>query len=241
MDALPIKITDLVILAVLLFSGFHALANGLVRSVLSFAGWIAAIVATLRLFDLARPYARNLIGDPTVADIAAGAAIFLATLVVATLIAAAAGSAMRRTSLSALDRTLGFVFGLARGGLVVAILYLGISWIIPPNEQPAWIKEARALPLVDQTAAWLRDMAPPELRTRLGVATTDADRRLQQTREADRALRALTTPRAQTNPPPPASETGYKTEDRRRLEQLLQSADPPAPAAPPPPPSQVAR
>ena len=145
---------------------------------------------------------------------------------------------MRRTSLSALDRTLGFAFGLARGGLLVTLAYMGLSLLVPPKEHPPWITQAKAFPLVEQSATWLKGLAPQEIRARLGATADPTDRQTQQARDAERALRAPALPRPPTNSNPNPGETGYKPEDRRGLERLLQTNEP---AAPPPPPSQVVR
>ena len=150
MNNLPFNIADAAVIVVVIGSALFALANGLVRSVLSLAGWIGAALVTVWAFDLVRPYAFNLIGEKTLSDIAAGVVLFVAALVVFSLVAAAAGNAIRRTSLSALDRTLGFAFGLARGGLLVTLAYMGLSLLVPPKEHPPWITQAKAFPLVEQ-------------------------------------------------------------------------------------------
>jgi membrane protein required for colicin V production len=238
---LPLNITDIVIIVVVVGSALLALINGLVRSVLSLAGWIGAALVTFWSLDLVTPYARSVIGDFKLdnnieaAAVVAGVTVFLVTLVVLTLVAAAAGNAMRRSSLSALDRTLGLVFGLARGVVLMALAYLAISAVEPPAGHPPWIKQARALPVIQASATWLWNMAPPRLRARLGVEISDADRQVQRDRDAQRAMQIP--PRPPANSPATPGQTGYKNEDRRGLERLLQANEP----APPPPPSQVTR
>ncbi|MEM8786546.1 MAG: CvpA family protein, partial [Pseudomonadota bacterium] len=58
-----------------------------------------------------------------------------------------------------IDGTLGFLFGLARGFLFVTLVYLLYSTVRVDPDPPAWIAEARFLPLMDRTNAFFIDAA----------------------------------------------------------------------------------
>ena len=45
----------------------------------------------------------------------------------------------------ALDRTLGFLFGLARGLVIVVVAFLFFAWLVPDRSQPEWVKNAKSL------------------------------------------------------------------------------------------------
>lgn len=53
----------------------------------------------------------------------------LALLIVGHLIA---GLILRGKAIGMIDRTLGLVFGAARGALIMTLVYLGSTWIWPP-------------------------------------------------------------------------------------------------------------
>jgi membrane protein required for colicin V production len=225
MSSLPINITDLVVVGVVLISGLIALARGFVREVLSLVGWVGATLVTLWGFRYARPYAPDWVVRLQIADIATGVTLFLVSLIVFSLVSYGLSSLVRNSVLSALDRTLGFIFGLARGVALVALAYLALAWFFPTEEDRAWMQQARTLPLIEKTADYLRRLAPPEFRSQTRAAGESVGRGVKQMQEADKALRALGA--GPSKPPASVPESGYKADERRQVERLLQSAEPP--------------
>ena len=112
MDNLPINVTDIVLGAVLLLSALLAYARGFVHEVLAVAGWIGAILAAIYGLPYAKPFARDLIPHELAADVAAGVVIFVATLIVLSLLTRAVAGMVKASALNMLDRSLGFLFGL---------------------------------------------------------------------------------------------------------------------------------
>src|SRR5258708_29466805 len=142
----PTNPADLTVAILIILSGIFAMARGFVREVLSLASWVAAALVTLWGFGLARPYPRAFIRNALLADIITGAVLFLVSLIVFSMVGGGISSLVRGTGLNALDRSLGFVFGLVRGALLVAVLWLGGALAVPPNEQPQRPRRAPAPP-----------------------------------------------------------------------------------------------
>jgi len=134
------NVIDLVVIVVLAFSAGLALMRGFVREVLSIACWIAATVVALLALPAIRPVLAPAIGIVWLADILGGAAVFIATLVVLTLLTHLLVKTIRASPLSPLDRGLGTLFGLARGVLILALVYMGFSWAVPPKDQPEMVR-----------------------------------------------------------------------------------------------------
>lgn len=157
---------DLVVLAVIVLSGLLAFMRGLVREVLGVAAWVgAAIIASpYGVFPVFQPWARQQFSDPSTADIVAFGVVFIVALVVLWLLAGVLGNLVRGSVLGGLDRTLGLVFGLARGAVLVAAAYVLAAIVLPPEQWPVPVQEARALPLAYRGAAWLAEQAPPAYR-----------------------------------------------------------------------------
>jgi membrane protein required for colicin V production len=63
----------------------------------------------------------------------------------------------------AFDRTLGFIYGLARGLVLVVIAYLFYSWLIPLDKQEDWVKNARSLPIIKTVGAFILDLVPADI------------------------------------------------------------------------------
>jgi membrane protein required for colicin V production len=217
---------DLVVLSALGLFAIFGLLLGFVGVVLLAARWVGASLITMWGFPYVQHVARRTIESPLIADVLAGIGLFVISLIILSVISHAIGNLIRRSSLNALDRTLGFIVGTVGGIAVVALTYLAFSqWIwATPAERPEWVRQARTLPLVEATADFLRGLAPPEYRGKARAAEDEITRRARQAQEAQDALRALGTPASNT--PASDAETGYKTDVRRDLERLIQNAQP---------------
>ena len=120
MDNLPVNVTDIAIIAVVLLSGILAFARGFFREVLSIGSWVAAFFAALYLYPVAAPDVRPRLGWGDMAALAAGIAVFVVSVIVMSLVTHYGAAALQGSGLSAVDRSLGFLFGIARhciGGL----------------------------------------------------------------------------------------------------------------------------
>ncbi len=210
---------DIAVLLIVLISGLLAFWRGFVREVLSLGAWIGAAVATVYLFEFAQPVARTYIEVELIADIAAGVAVFVVALLGLSLISHAVSRRVRESTLGPLDRSLGLLFGLARGAAVVALVYLIFAALFAPEERPGWVTEARTEPLMVEGAAMLATILPE----RWVAKSVDA---------ADEALETGKTVQPFAEPlfkapaiEPSAAEPvdrGYRDQERKDLERLIQ-------------------
>lgn len=131
---------DYAVLGVLGLSVAWGLWRGLVREIVSLLGWVIAFLAAT-LF--AGPLSEHLpasIPTPELRAIAAFLAIFIASLVVTTLLGVLLSRLVKAVGLGGLDRTLGAFFGVARGVLVVVALTLVAGLTSAPRE--AWWRQS---------------------------------------------------------------------------------------------------
>lgn len=193
---------DLVVLAVILLSGLLALMRGLVREVLGVGAWIGAglVASPYGVFPLVQPWMRRQFNDPATADIVAFGSVFVVALVVLWVVAGIIGNTVRGSVLGGLDRTLGFVFGLARGAVLIAAAYVLVGIALPPEQWPSPVQEARALPLAYRGAVWIAEQVPAAYRP--GVAPPPAGRAT----TAAALLQPAPTGRALTRPGAKADE-----------------------------------
>ena len=112
---MPITILDLVLLAVMLISGLLAMVRGFMREILSIAAWGAAALVTLYAFGKLLPTAKTYFQNETIASAVVVAGVFIGTLIVVSIITVRISDMILDSRIGALDRTLGFLFGLARG------------------------------------------------------------------------------------------------------------------------------
>lgn len=156
---------DIILAVIMLISGFLAMVRGLTREVLSILSWAVAAVATLYLFPKYEAQARTYL-EPPLPELAAkgvfAAGIFLVVLIIVSLITARISDRVLDSRIGALDRTLGFLFGLARGLILVVIAFLFFSWLVPEQDQPTWIKNAKSLEIIKNTGEGIISLLPED-------------------------------------------------------------------------------
>jgi membrane protein required for colicin V production len=159
---MPITLLDIVLIAVMLVSGFLAMVRGFMREVLSIIAWILAAVATLYSYSKLLPYARQYFNNDVVATVAVVGGVFLLTLIIVSILTVRISDMVLDSRVGALDRTLGFLFGLARGLVIVVIAFLFFTWLVPDRSQPEWVKSAKSRVVLAGTGQWLMSMLPED-------------------------------------------------------------------------------
>ena len=221
---MPLTLLDIVLLAVMLISGLLAMVRGFMREILSIASWIVAAGVTLYGFSRAVPYVKQYVSNELLANGIAIGGLFLGTLLVVSIITVKISDAILDSRVGALDRTLGFVFGLARGLIIMVVAFLFFAWLVPGKSQPDWARNARSRVVLQGTGDWLLSMLPDDPETAIL-------KRLRRPHEDDSPETPPATPPGQRSERKPAparlaertTETGYKRSDRQWFEQLLES------------------
>lgn len=221
---LPVNVVDLAVLAVLLVSAVFAYARGFMHEILSIGGWIGAIFATIYGFPYVQPYARDLIPIQLAADLAAGVVIFVFTLFSLSFIIRAIAKHIQQSSLNVLDRSLGFLFGLVRGAVIVCLIYLGVEFLMTPEEQPKWIREAKSMPLILRGTDTLRGLIPDNLEGKLRDAAPSgfSGGLPSLPKNEGEAIKRLFTPPAEDRKP--ALESAYGAKERATMDRAIENA-----------------
>jgi membrane protein required for colicin V production len=129
----------------------------------------------------------------------------------------AASRLMRKNNLSAVDRSLGFLFGLLRGGLLVCLLYICVTFVFPlpkqgeeidPNTMQAVLMEARTQPVLAAGARFLESFAPDS-----GISLEDI---------TSNPLTELVQPKLERREDPtPNAQQGYGEPARNNLSSII--------------------
>jgi len=160
---MPITWLDLLLLGVMLISGLLAMIRGFIREILSITAWGAAAVATLLLYNKLLPIAKANISSDLIAAGAVIGGVFLITLLIVSIITVRISDLILDSRIGALDRTLGFLFGLGRGLIIVVVAFLFFSWLVPGPKQPDGVRNAKSLAALQLTGNWLQDLLPQDL------------------------------------------------------------------------------
>jgi membrane protein required for colicin V production len=159
---MPITLLDIVLIAVMLISGLLAMVRGFMREVLSIIAWILAAGATLYAYSKLLPLAKQYFNNDIVAAVAVIGGVFLLTLLIVSILTVRISDMVLDSRVGALDRTLGFLFGLARGLVIVVVAFMFFNWLVPDRSQPEWVRTAKSKVVLTGTGQWLMSMLPED-------------------------------------------------------------------------------
>ena len=154
---------------VILISAILAYSRGLVREVLSIGGWVVAAVAAYFLTPTVEPLAREI---PVVKDIigsscilSMGAAFFVVfaiALVVVSIFTPLFSGMVQQSALGGLDQGLGFLFGVARGVLLVLIAFILYDNIFSETDRLEMVENSKSREVLAESQGRLAEMLPTE-------------------------------------------------------------------------------
>jgi len=158
---MPITLLDGILVGFTLVSAMLAMVRGLSREVLSIASWAAAAAAAFFFYPMVLPYVTPYVDHKQLALAVSAGIVFFVALIVVTVITMKIADFIIDSRVGALDRTLGFLYGAARGVLVVAVGLLFFNWLVGTN-QPAWVANAKSRPLLETIGQRLQALLPDD-------------------------------------------------------------------------------
>ncbi len=217
--ASPLTALDIMVIVILLVSGGLAMLRGFTREVLSIISWVAAAAAVLFAFPAFQPQMREMVQPKWLADISLAAGIFLVVLIVISFITMKISDKELDSKVGALDRTLGFIFGVARGFVLVVVAYLFFVWLVPPKQYPDWIANARSLPIMKNAGAKAMSWLPDDPKDLLPKSRKKPKRTAPASKPKQKPKPTIKKPAV----PDKKKDSGYKNSQRQSLQQLLES------------------
>jgi membrane protein required for colicin V production len=158
---------DLALIAIVLVSALLSMVRGFTREILAIASWAAAFAAAYYLYPQVLPYAKQYIHKDVLALAATVGVIFFITLIVVSIITVRLSDIILDSKVGPLDRTLGFVFGAARGFILGVIAFLLFNYLVPQKAQPEWVATARTRPILQATGEDLIAILPEHLASQI--------------------------------------------------------------------------
>ncbi|CEF53427.1 CvpA family protein [Acetobacter ghanensis] len=143
---------DAISLIIVALSTLHGLWRGFTQQALGLLSWAVAILLAFRFHAVPVPWLSRFIHSPTGLQLASFALVLLFFLVAGYLLAAAIVRMVRATPLDGLDRTLGGLFGIARGACVVVLLFMAGQWLLQPEDMAAIEANGRLTPYIRAAA-----------------------------------------------------------------------------------------
>ncbi|MCF8495611.1 MAG: CvpA family protein [Alphaproteobacteria bacterium] len=236
-------VVDILVIAVLLISAGIAFLRGFIREVLTILGVAGGLAAAYAGGPLLSPYMRSWLGvvegQPVpklfdmvpytiVGDTLAYGLIFLIVVVALSLLSHMLAEGARSFGLGAVDRTLGVVFGLARGLILLGLLYLPFHMMLDPETKTAWFQGSRTHFYIEKTAQEMEKYLP----TADGEKTKEQASALREKLEGINLLPPAgledgAPPEGQSPAPAPEESEGYQEEFRQDMDRLFEQETPP--------------
>ncbi|MBI1258522.1 MAG: CvpA family protein [Chloroflexi bacterium] len=232
-------ILDIIVLAVLFISAVIAFLRGFIREVLTILGVVGGLVAAYFGGPVLQPITRgwfdtgtgdepqklfNLIPYDIVADAIAYGSIFIIVVIVLSVASHLLAGWAKAVGLGAVDRTLGVIFGLVRGVIIVSLLYMPVHVLIDKESRDGWFKDSKSYFYIVSTTDFLLALLPDSLKEKTDdAADKTADSMAKATREKLQELDVLKFDSAKpaATPDQPADKNGYKDQQRQDMQNLI--------------------
>jgi membrane protein required for colicin V production len=170
---MPITIFDGIVIGVVLFSAVLAMVRGFSREVLSIVSWGGSAVAAYYLYPKLVPYAKHYTDDDRIAIVGSAAVVFLVALIIISFITMKIADFIIDSRIGALDRTLGFLFGAARGVLLLVVAVAFWNWLVDEPHRPDWVNNAKSKPFLDSLVVKLEAALPEKFSQMLTTTIKD--------------------------------------------------------------------
>ena len=244
-------IIDLVVAAVAIISAIISFLRGFIREILTIAGVVAGFFAAVffgpklsPLFSKWLGVYENADGTPfeegqevdklfdmipmnIVADVCAYATVFILVVIIISVISHFTSGAAKAMGLGPVDRTLGVIFGLVRGIVLLSLLYLPFHLLMDQESKTKHFADSKTHYYIEKTAKLMARYLPSSdaVKDKVDGATDQAEETIK-----DKLLQNNILPNTdgaiEKIAPQGKSETGYEQQERGELEGLFEQPQP---------------
>lgn len=158
--SLSFTFLDCLVLLIVVVSVIYATWRGFLWETLTIFAWVAAAFACLYFGPYVVPLMRSMVGELWLASLLAYSAVFLAVFIPFAFISHRFVETVKHSPIGPLDRAAGVAFGVVRGLVIVGLAYLAFTYFVPIPKHPNWVRDARLLPLVQDTSQILLSVVP---------------------------------------------------------------------------------
>ena len=196
---------DVIVIVVVLLSAALAMVRGFVREVMSIASWVLAALAGYVLYPTFLPLIQPYVESAMVALVITVFAVFFVALLMASYITMRISDWVIDSRIGPVDRAAGFLFGAARGVLLLVIAMWFFNFLVP--NPPSWVANATSRPFLEDLGEQIVARLPEDIESMI-------DQRLRGGEQTE------TEPPTEAAPGTPA----YDGSSRTGLDQLIHSS-----------------
>ncbi|MBX2834953.1 MAG: CvpA family protein [Micavibrio sp.] len=240
-------IIDIIVISILLISGIIAFLRGLIREILTIAGVVGGLIAAYTGGPILIPMMENWLGlekgkepeklfdmipyDVLAVTLSYGL-IFIVVLILLSIASHFLAESAKKLGLGAVDRTLGFIFGLIRGIIIVGILFIPAIYLDDESKE-TYLDDSKTSPYLEKTSQSMLSLLPQKTKQSIDESaqgiSNDINKGLE-TREKLKEIDLLKEQRDREtieNKQAPSAETqgGYDEDFRDKMNQIFENND----------------
>jgi len=151
---------DLIVFLIIVYSMFQCAAKGFLRSLLSFAKWLLALVITIILVPKLNPIVQDFIESKFIADVGLGIFIYVISLFVIINIGKAIKKVVTMSGLGGVDKSFGLVFGIFKGYVICVCVFSLLNWFYPHQKWPVETEDTYSFQIIYKGSEFLIEEFP---------------------------------------------------------------------------------
>jgi membrane protein required for colicin V production len=164
-----LTIFDYGVISVLVISALFSTLRGMTREFLGLTGWFVSIALSQVIAPYLEPTIDSFVPVEDLAEILSWALPFAGSVVVWYILASLISPGLKRAGLGVLDRWLGILFGIARGMVLITLLYSGTVMILKSEDKlPTAMSESASAPSIRYITSLFAPLLPAGLSDQLG-------------------------------------------------------------------------
>ena len=160
MDILTIDPTDLVILIIIFCFGLFSLFRGFIKELFSIVGWIFAIILATSYTPFVLSKTQVMLPSISLSPLIVGVLIALIVYILFRILGGLFQKKLGKVNVSAINRSLGFLLGVAKGFALVCITIFITKTFLNEAEYPKWLRTSKSLPLIESMTMFAASQLP---------------------------------------------------------------------------------
>ena len=160
MDILTIDPTDLIILIIIFCFGLFSLFRGFIKELFSIIGWIFAIILATSYTPFVLSKIQVMLPSISLSPLIAGVLIALIVYILFRILGGLFQKKLGKANVSAINRSLGFLLGVAKGFALVCITIFITKTFLNEAEYPKWLRTSKSLPLIESMTMFAASQLP---------------------------------------------------------------------------------
>lgn len=156
MDELSLNWADWALIVILSLSSLISIKRGFFKECISLVVWVLAFFVALTFHEQLAVLLQGVIDSSSARYLVSYTILFVLTLIVGSMVNYLMAELVKMTGLSATDRALGVVFGLARGVIIIMALLIFLPMLLPVA-QDSWWQQSQLIPQFLLMEHWCRD------------------------------------------------------------------------------------